>query len=117
MSLSINPKDKNEILSGGLDDQINIINTEKGKNLFQMQFKETISDVSYNFDGSLFACLCLNNKIYCYDRKTLKQKFVFDEFDSEINEIQYHPKGNVILASSQDQSICLINSNNGKSMQ
>lgn len=91
-SVKVNPQNKKEILTGGLDNVFNVINTVKGKNIYTKTFEETIAMVDITKDGSKLIAACLDNMIYVYNKKDDQ----FEEFitlegpDEEITFIETH---------------------------
>lgn len=116
-AVKVNRNNKNEILTGGLDNIFNLIRIDSGNNIFSKTYDETVAFVDWSNDGSKIVAGCLNNKIYVYENneeEKFAELYVLEGFDEEITSMQTHPVGNILLASSMDGTIWLWNLNNGK---
>lgn len=71
-AVKVNRNNKNEILTGGLDNIFNLIRIDSGNNLFSKTYDETVAFVDWSNDGSKIIAGCLNNKIYVM--KIMKKK-------------------------------------------
>jgi len=88
LSLALNPVDKNEFITGGMDDQIAIWSMKDESATFTQKFKESINNVAFSYDGSLVAFSILDNQIKVFKRQENNQfveKATFTGFDDEIS--------------------------------
>ena len=87
VSLSTNPANKNEFVSGGMDDKVYLWNVDKDKPNQSISFDETVTFVSFGFDGKLLASACLDNKISIFERDNdncFNKKYEFSEDLEEV---------------------------------
>eukprot|EP00331_Platyophrya_macrostoma_P021920 CAMPEP_0176437076 /NCGR_PEP_ID=MMETSP0127-20121128/18391_1 /TAXON_ID=938130 /ORGANISM="Platyophrya macrostoma, Strain WH" /LENGTH=363 /DNA_ID=CAMNT_0017820603 /DNA_START=142 /DNA_END=1233 /DNA_ORIENTATION=+ len=74
---------------------------------------DTVDKLGFNFDGKLLATAALDGEIIVWDYLLGQKKFNLDGPTSDISFLEWHNKGNVIVAGSTDNSIWLWNGNNG----
>eukprot|EP01080_Neovahlkampfia_damariscottae_P004702 gene4702-8286_t len=120
-AIDINPKDQHLIVTGGGDDRgflwkynsddkkMEIIQELKGH-------KETVSNVKFNVDGSLFATGDEEGvtKIWSKEGKLVQ---TLEGPSEAITFMEWHPKGNVILVGSEDTTCWMFNADSGKCLQ
>ena len=88
LCLALNPVNRGEFVSGGMDDQIALWNINDETPVYSNKFSETVNNVAISYDGSLIACSVLDNKIKVFQRDENNQmieKSTFTGFDDEIS--------------------------------
>lgn len=88
LSIATNPLNKNEFVSGSMDDQIAVWNIEEEAPLFATKFNESVNNVAVSFDGSHIACSILDNQIKVLSKTEdgkFEDKLTLTGFDDEIS--------------------------------
>jgi WD40 repeat protein len=67
LSLSLNPKNGNELVSGGLDDRLSIWSLTRPEPICVKAFPDSVALVEFGFDGKLIAAACLDNSIKIFE--------------------------------------------------
>ena len=77
---------------------------------------ETVEFVKVNFDGKLMVTGGMNNHLRIWNiEKDLELKYTLDEGPTDdLNFIEWHPKGNVLITGGKDYLIWMFNGANGK---
>ena len=88
LSLALNPADKNEFVTGGMDDQIAIWSIKDESPIYSNKFNESVDNVTVSYDGGLVACSVLDNNVKVFKRQQnneFVEKATFTGFDDEIS--------------------------------
>ena len=82
---------------------------------------ETVEYAKFSFDGKLLATGGMNNAIRVWSTEgeefQLKHAITDGAVQSDINFLEWHPKGNVFITGGQDYLIWLYNGVNGAMLQ
>eukprot|EP01111_Echinosteliopsis_oligospora_P007756 TRINITY_DN2303_c0_g1_i3.p1 TRINITY_DN2303_c0_g1~~TRINITY_DN2303_c0_g1_i3.p1 ORF type:complete len:242 (+),score=79.84 TRINITY_DN2303_c0_g1_i3:51-776(+) len=93
----------NLIVTGGEDDKAIVWNMTSGEKLHELsEFKESVTAAAFNHNGELFAAGSLGGYIGVYNSTTAELVAHLEGTDSGIEWIAWHPKGNIVLAGSED---------------
>lgn len=106
-SVSVNPGDPDIVGSGGEDDRSFIWNARTGEKVAECGgHTDSVGAVGWNWDGSLFASGGLDGKVKIWDKLGVLQH-TLEGPSGGINWLTWHPKGNALLAGSEDCSVWL----------
>eukprot|EP00350_Pseudokeronopsis_sp_OXSARD2_P009809 CAMPEP_0170543388 /NCGR_PEP_ID=MMETSP0211-20121228/2511_1 /TAXON_ID=311385 /ORGANISM="Pseudokeronopsis sp., Strain OXSARD2" /LENGTH=260 /DNA_ID=CAMNT_0010846731 /DNA_START=386 /DNA_END=1168 /DNA_ORIENTATION=- len=76
---------------------------------------ETVEFTKYSFDGKFLVTGGMNNQVKVWSsEKNYEQKCVFDGPTDDINFIDWHPKGNVVICGGKDYMIWMFNGQSGE---
>ncbi|KAJ1951149.1 60S ribosomal subunit assembly or modification protein [Linderina pennispora] len=104
-SIDMHPTDQNIIISGGGDDKAYIWRVDNGEQLFELEkHGDSVVSTKFSHDGLLVATGGMDGKINVY-KSGLTEKCAVLEGPDEIQWINWHPKGNVLLAGANDASM------------
>ncbi|KAJ2871456.1 60S ribosomal subunit assembly or modification protein [Coemansia aciculifera] len=104
-SVDLHPTKQNLVVSGGSDDRAYIWQLDTGEQIAELsQHGDSVSAVRFSSDGSLVATGGMDGKIHVYSVDKREQCATLDGPD-EIQFVDWHPKGNVLLAGAQDASL------------
>ncbi|EGR31921.1 hypothetical protein IMG5_099490 [Ichthyophthirius multifiliis] len=116
-TLNFHPQNPNIFISGGGDDIArtwDINNPDKPLIEIPKQ-NETIDFAKFNFDGSLFVTGALDGSVKVWTSNGEFKKLLEGPTD-EIRFLNWHPKGNVVIAGSADNSVWMWNAISGQYM-
>ena len=76
---------------------------------------ETVEFIKFNHDSKLLATGGMNNKIRIWNTENdFELKHIMEDGPSEdMNFLEWHPKGNVLITGGKDFLIWLLNGQNG----
>ncbi|KAJ2777153.1 60S ribosomal subunit assembly or modification protein [Coemansia interrupta] len=104
-SVDLHPQQQTLVASGGGDDLAYLWRLDTGDIVGQLEkHDDSVVSVKFSNDGSLVASGGMDGKINVYRTDGL-QKCATLEGPDEIQWINWHPKGNVLLAGAQDASL------------
>jgi ribosome assembly protein SQT1 len=78
---------------------------------------ETVEFIKFNYDGKLMATGGMNNKIRVWNTASedFEIKCTLDDGPSDdMNFLEWHPKGNVLITGGKDFMVWLLNGANGQ---
>ncbi|KAJ2605626.1 60S ribosomal subunit assembly or modification protein [Coemansia sp. RSA 1722] len=115
-SIDMHPKEQTLVASGGGDDCAYVWQTDSGETVGQLdKHDDSVSAVQFSSDGSLVASGGMDGKVNVYYTEGLSKCAVLEGPD-EIQWINWHPKGNVLLAGANDASMWMWSLPNGDFM-
>lgn len=100
------------LVAGGEDDKGYLIHTDDSINPVMNieEFKDSVISVKFSPDGNLIAMASLDGQLKLLDRNgNLVHTF---EIDSDMNWIEWHPKGKAIAVGASDGSTWILNAVN-----
>ncbi|KAJ1848145.1 60S ribosomal subunit assembly or modification protein [Coemansia sp. RSA 2703] len=104
-SVDLHPQQQNLVASGGGDDLAYLWRLDTGDTVGQLEkHDDSVVAVKFSNDGSLVASGGMDGKVNVYRTEGL-QKCSTLEGPDEIQWINWHPKGNVLLAGANDASM------------
>ncbi|KAJ1947107.1 60S ribosomal subunit assembly or modification protein [Kickxella alabastrina] len=104
-SVDINQKNENLAVSGGGDDRAYLWRLDTGDTVAELdKHDDSVSSVKFSNDGTLVASGGMDGKVNVYTVDNAKRCVTLEGPD-EIQWINWHPKGNVLLAGSNDASL------------
>jgi ribosome assembly protein SQT1 len=76
---------------------------------------ETVEFIKFNHDAKLLATAGMNNKIRIWNTENdFELKYTLDDGPSDdLNFLEWHPKGNVLITGGKDYMIWMFNGQNG----
>lgn len=79
---------------------------------------ETVEFIKFNHDGKLMATAGMNNQIRIWNTEAdFTLKCALEDGPSEdLNFLEWHPKGNVLITGGKDLLIWMFNGQNGQFM-
>ncbi|KAJ2607099.1 60S ribosomal subunit assembly or modification protein, partial [Coemansia sp. RSA 1694] len=93
------------VASGGSDDRAYIWRLDTGEQLAALdKHGDSVSSVGFSSDGSLVASGGMDGKIHVYSVEARERCATLDGPD-DVAFIDWHPKGNVLLAGAHDASL------------
>lgn len=76
---------------------------------------ETVEFAKFNFDGKLLVTGGMNNPVRIWNaEKDFELKCTLEGPSEDINFIEWHPKGNVVILGGKDYMIWMFNGQNGQ---
>ncbi|GAA5973037.1 hypothetical protein JCM11641_000375 [Rhodosporidiobolus odoratus] len=126
-ALSLHPFTSNLALSGGEDDQAFIFRTDTGAQVAHLSgHQDSVTAVGWNFDGSLCATGGMDGRVRVWKvrRRSGDESWEEAGWEScqalegpdEVNWLDWHPKGNVLLAGGADGTVWVWNLPKGDTM-
>ncbi|KAJ1815399.1 60S ribosomal subunit assembly or modification protein [Coemansia sp. RSA 2598] len=115
-SVDIHPKQQTLAVSGGGDDRAYLWRVDTGETVGELEkHEDSVSSVKFSADGSLVATGGMDGKVNVYQTDGLAKCAVLEGPD-EIQWVNWHPKGNVLLAGANDASMWMWSLPNGDFM-
>ncbi|KAI8391766.1 quinon protein alcohol dehydrogenase-like superfamily [Radiomyces spectabilis] len=115
-AVALNPKFSNIVVSGGGDDKSYLWRTDTGEKLFEFDgHKDSVTSVAFSVNGDYVASAGMDGKVRVWKTETGEFCCAVDGPD-EINWIDWHPKGNILLAGATDSTIWMWAMPSGKFM-
>ena len=113
--VSFNPANPDQFISGGGDDVARVwnINNPDKPEIETPKQNETVDFAKFSFDGKFFATGTLDGAIKIWEAETGEFKRLLEGPADEIRFIDWHSKGNVIVAGSADNTAWMWNAANG----
>lgn len=104
-AIDMHPKDNNIIVSGGGDDKSYLWRADTGEKLFQLDgHTDSVTAVAFSVEGEYVASAGMDGRVRVW--KTANGEFCTSvEGPDEIVWMNWHPKGNVLLAGAADSTI------------
>lgn len=86
VALSVNPLNDNELVTGGMDDQLVFWDVASREPTKTLKFQETVAFVDFGFDGKIVAAGTLDDKIRIFERSgsDWTQKFELTSTSDEL---------------------------------
>ncbi|KAI9024034.1 WD40-repeat-containing domain protein [Hyaloraphidium curvatum] len=104
-SVALSPTNENLACSGGEDDVAWLWKVDSGEDLFQLEgHSDSVIDVAFNCDGKFVATAGMDGKVLVWSTSDGKQVTAL-QAGTEITWINWHPRGNVLLAGTSDFTI------------
>jgi WD40 repeat protein len=76
--------------------------------------QETVEFAKFNYEGKLLVTCGMNNPIRIWNvENNYELKATLEGPSDDINFIEWHPKGNVIICGGKDLMIWMFNGSNG----
>eukprot|EP00033_Pygsuia_biforma_P003477 GCRY01003807.1.p1 GENE.GCRY01003807.1~~GCRY01003807.1.p1 ORF type:complete len:409 (+),score=63.43 GCRY01003807.1:67-1227(+) len=105
VSLAISPTES-LCASGAGDDQCLVWNYESGHVAFSVSdCKDTVSAVKFNHDGSILAVGGMDGTLVVYKVSSHEKVYDLETPGAEIMWLEWHQKGNVLMAGFSDSSV------------
>ncbi|CAG8592719.1 15045_t:CDS:10 [Rhizophagus irregularis] len=104
-TIDINPINENLIVSGGGDDKSFLWNSDTGEKLFELLgHTDSVTSALFSKDGQYVASGGMDGKVKVW--KVENREFILSlEGPDEIVWLDWHPKGNILLAGANDSTI------------
>ncbi|KAJ1729722.1 60S ribosomal subunit assembly or modification protein, partial [Coemansia biformis] len=104
-AVDLHPQIPELAVSGGGDDKAYVWRVDTGEQVAELEkHNDSVSSVQFSRDGSLVAAGGMDGKINVYSVSDRKKCAVLDGPD-EIQWMDWHPKGNVLLAGANDATL------------
>ncbi|KAJ3277779.1 hypothetical protein HK104_002979 [Borealophlyctis nickersoniae] len=101
-AVAIHPTEEMLVMSGGGDDKSYLWRLDNGEKMFDLGVHtDSVSAVGFSHDGQFAASGGMDGKVHVFNVAT-GQLAVTLEGPTDITWIDWHPKGNVLLAGSED---------------
>ncbi|KAF7725007.1 hypothetical protein EC973_000500 [Apophysomyces ossiformis] len=115
-AIAMHPTNNNIVVSGGGDDKSYLWRADNGEKLFELTgHTDSVIAVAFNVDGDYVASAGMDGKVRVW--KTHTGEFcAAAEGPDDIVWIDWHPKGNILLAGAQDSTIWMWAMPSGKFM-
>eukprot|EP01027_Heterolobosea_sp_BB2_P008699 GEZU01012909.1.p1 GENE.GEZU01012909.1~~GEZU01012909.1.p1 ORF type:complete len:391 (+),score=87.71 GEZU01012909.1:67-1239(+) len=109
-SVALHPEYQNMVVSGGGDDTAYVWYYPQCQPLYQLKgHTDSITEVAFNYDGKLIATASLDATIKIWDSATGELSTTVEGPGEGIEWIQWHQKGNILLAGSSDGTAWMWN--------
>ncbi|CAB4412909.1 unnamed protein product [Rhizophagus irregularis] len=104
-TIDINPINENLIVSGGGDDKSFLWNSDTGEKLFELLgHTDSVTSALFSKDGQYVASGGMDGKVKVW--KVENRELILSlEGPDEIVWLDWHPKGNILLAGANDSTI------------
>lgn len=119
LSVHINPANFNQCVSGSVDDTACLWDVSKGELIHQFKdHTDSVTCVQFSYNGAYIATGGMDGNIYIYKNdSSTPSKVQTLEGPSEVEWMDWHSKGHVIVCGSNDNMVWMWNAVNGKCMQ
>ncbi|BGP51241.1 60S ribosomal subunit assembly or modification protein [Rhodotorula kratochvilovae] len=125
--LAIHPHAATLAVSGAEDDQAYIFRTDTGAQVAQLSgHADSVTSVGWNYDGSLVATGGMDGKVNVWKARRPSSDMPWEETGwellhslegpDEVNWLDWHPKGNVLMAGGADGTVWVWNLPSGTTM-
>ncbi|GAA5849036.1 hypothetical protein JCM9279_004702 [Rhodotorula babjevae] len=125
--LAVHPHAATLAVSGAEDDQAFIFRTDTGAQVARLSgHSDSVTSVGWNFDGSLVATGGMDGKVNVWKARRPSSDMAWEETGwelavslegpDEVNFLDWHPKGNVLMAGGADGTVWLWNLPSGATM-
>ncbi|BGO95031.1 hypothetical protein NBRC10512_006505 [Rhodotorula toruloides] len=125
--LAIHPFAATLAVSGGEDDQAYVFRTDTGAQVAQLSgHTDSVTSVGWSHDGGLVATGGMDGKVRVWKVRRPSSDMPWEEAGwefliglegpDEVNWLDWHPKGNVLLAGGADGTVWLWNLPSGETM-
>ncbi len=102
--VAISPADSNVVACGGAEDKGFLFNAADGERLAELGgHEDSVSAVAWNHDGSLCATGGLDGRVQVWDARGTRVQ-TLEGPGGGVNFLRWHPRGNALLAGSEDCS-------------
>ena len=118
LAVHSSPLDMNLIASGACDDRAILFDIEQGRDLAELDGQgESVSCVRFSYDGKFLAIGSENGTIsVMFMQGATAPQSVLDGPSAAISFLAWHPRGPVLLAGSEDNSVYMWNASKGQFM-
>ncbi|KAL0078121.1 WD40-repeat-containing domain protein [Phycomyces blakesleeanus] len=115
-AVAIHPKDGTIVASGGGDDKGYLWRSDTGEKVFELDgHTDSVTAVAFSVDGDYVASAGMDGKVRVW--KTMTGEFCTAvEGPDDIIWINWHPKGNILLAGASDGTLWMWAMPSGKFM-
>ncbi|KAI8353221.1 quinon protein alcohol dehydrogenase-like superfamily [Blakeslea trispora] len=115
-AIAMHPTSNGIIVSGGGDDKSYLWRCDTGETLVCLDgHTDSVTDVAFSCDGKYVASAAMDGKVRVWNAETGDFCVAVDGPD-EVIWIDWHPKGNILLAGATDSSIWMWAMPSGKFM-
>ncbi|KAI9311348.1 WD40-repeat-containing domain protein [Dichotomocladium elegans] len=115
-AIDMHPKEQTIIVSGGGDDKSYIWRNDTGEKLYELSgHTDSVTAVGFSVDGEYVASAGMDGKVRVW-KSTTGEFMTAVEGPDEIVWIDWHPKGNILLAGASDSTIWMWAMPSGKFM-
>ncbi|KAJ3262276.1 hypothetical protein HK103_002689 [Boothiomyces macroporosus] len=115
-SIALHPNNPLIAATGGGDDKSVLWKLDTGEKIADLAtHTDSCSSVAFNFDGKYVASGGMDGKVFVYDTETFTLVTAV-EGPSVVTWLKWHPRGNVLLAGSEDGTVWMWTIPNGNCM-
>ncbi|KAI9277314.1 WD40-repeat-containing domain protein [Phascolomyces articulosus] len=115
-AIAMHPKDPTIVVSGGGDDKSYLWRNDNGEKVFQLDgHTDSVTAVAFSVDGDYIASAGMDGKVRVWKAHT-GDFCTSVEGPDEVVWIDWHPKGNILLAGASDSTIWMWAMPSGKFM-
>ncbi|KAI7863342.1 WD40-repeat-containing domain protein [Spinellus fusiger] len=115
-SIAVHPKESSIVASGGGDDKSYLWRADTGEKLFELSgHTDSVISVAFSVGGDYVASAGMDGKVYVW-KSTTGEMCTSVEGPDEMIWIDWHPKGNILLAGASDGSLWMWAMPSGKFM-
>ncbi|KAG0657835.1 hypothetical protein C6P46_006197 [Rhodotorula mucilaginosa] len=125
--LAVHPHAATIAVSGGEDDNAFVFRTDTGAQIAQLSgHQDSVTSAAWNFDGSLVATGGMDGRVRVWKARRPSSDVAWEETGweflvglegpDEVNWLDWHPKGNVLLAGGADGTVWVWNLPSGQTM-
>lgn len=121
VTVAISKKDPTIIISGSCDEVAYVHKVDLDGNVSQLaklaDHKDTITAIAFNFDSSLLATASYDSTVRVWNTADWSLVQTLEGPADDVDWIDWHPRGNCIIAGSKDATTWMWWATNGKVMQ
>ncbi|KAJ3325147.1 hypothetical protein HDV06_004904 [Boothiomyces sp. JEL0866] len=115
-SIALHPNNPLIAATGGGDDKSVLWKLDTGEKIADLAMHgDSCSSVAFNFDGKYVASGGMDGKVFVFETDSFTQVTAV-EGPSEVTWLKWHPRGNILLAGSDDGTVWMWSVPNGNCM-
>ena len=108
-SVSFNPQNNTELVSGSNDETIKVWNIKTGEQKNRKKGRSEFTTVSFSFDGKTIAAGSFDNTIKLWDAQTGENKRTLEGHKNKVSSISFSRDNKLLASASYDKTVKIWN--------
>ncbi|MEL6458729.1 MAG: hypothetical protein AAFQ91_10835 [Cyanobacteria bacterium J06621_15] len=113
-SVSFNPQNDTELVSGSNDETIKVWNIKTGEQKYIKKGRSEFDAVSFSFDGETIAAASFDNTIKLWDAQTGENNRTLKGHNNKVSSISFSRDNKLLASASYDKTVKIWNLETGK---